>query len=684
MSLPGATVLDTWHHGLDSRDDAVRMASAKAVAGFMQDRIFGRSARLPPVDQETASSTALARSVQYLSCATDAALAPQGDVAFAELQMFFAACDRMLDDIMNVGQFGEPVAHRLFCLVETGIAGELVRSLRNSHNWIGRQREADLVTARGTHVHSSVSDGAVLAACIARAYGVLGGARLHETAGFTHGLYVAVSGPPGGARILGAGHSVAADWAAGAASASDGSDPGSRDAALRGLQALEFCCRLLAEASTRTKESVRHMACQIIRKKATYAVLHHKGQVLGPRRVVEWFAAQPFDAQGMLDALHASPWIDRDDVRRSRFFVELNGPTGKMHRVFSAPEIDVLVRHFEHLGAEAPPVPNLEGAFALQVFAAWTAQTKAESFSSEPLDLSAVRTSKDRYFALLYAEPRGTAQLLATRTVASALREALAVQASVGLPAFCSAFDYSPQELESRVDQAYKARSEKTGLARALPCTAEVRAKHLRFAPMALIDGCWLHRITALRRESPALMLLHGIFADEVGNGVSGHNHANLYVALLKSLDIDIESATAESMRNHPQIPVQAFRLPAFLLALGVVSPTHIPEVLGATLAIELSGLDEFYDAMIDDLEAMQKDASFWRVHVSIDNYSSGHARQALQAIVLHMEELLQRHGEGAARPVWQRIWHGFASTTFLLGVEMSVVAGTPGKAVAS
>jgi hypothetical protein len=371
-------------------------------------------------------------------------------------------------------------------------------------------------------------------------------------------------------------------------------------------------------------------------------------------------------------------------VRRSRFFVELNGSAGKMHGVFSAAEIDVLVKHFENLGVEMPLDPNPDGISALQVFAGWAAQAKTESFSPAPLDLSTVRTSKDRYFALLDTEPRGAAQLLATRTVALVLREAQAVQDSVGLPAFCSAFDYSPQELESRVDQAYRARSAKSGQARALPCAAEVRAKQLRFAPMALIDGCWLHRITALRRESPALMLLHGIFADEVGNGVSRHNHANLYVSLLKSLDIDIASAAAESLRNHPQIPVQAFRLPAFLLALGVVSHTHIPEVLGATLAIELSGLDEFYDAMIDDLEAMRKDASFWRVHVSIDNYSSGHARQALQAIVLHMDELLQRHGEGAAQLVWQRIWHGFAATTFLLGIEMAVVAGTPGKVSAS
>lgn len=87
-----------------------------------------------------------------------------------------------------------------------------------------------------------------------------------------------------------------------------------------------------------------------------------------------------------------------------------------------------------------------------------------------------------------------------------------------------------------------------------------------------------------------------------------------------------------------------------------------------------MSGLDGFYEAMIRNLEPRGLRADFWRVHVSIDNFSSGHARQSVNAIAEHMASVLDRYGTDVADLVWSRIWTGFLTMIYLFRVELAVL----------
>jgi hypothetical protein len=204
----------------------------------------------------------------------------------------------------------------------------------------------------------------------------------------------------------------------------------------------------------------------------------------------------------------------------------------------------------------------------------------------------------------------------------------------------------------------------------------ELRRFHLYFAPFALIDGCWLRNAVADKAGNDVRLALYGIYSDEIGNGHHPYNHANLYGRLLGELGFAIASVNELSPAIAAKIPQLAFKAPAFLLALCLAHADYFPELLGVTLAIELSGLDGLYEAMIGALESKGYSASFWRLHVSVDNYSTGHARQSLEACIDFMQEVQLTYGHASAAPAWERIWSGFLTMLYLFDVELRTLMG--------
>lgn len=669
MSQPAADALSSSYRALRTPQAADRIPWARTVCDFVEHAVA--QPREIPAENGHAAAT--------LQQVLDAAYAPQGETAFSELQMFLAACESLLDGVMDVNQFSSPAAHKLFALLEAGVATTLVQTLRSERGDLLAQRESDLVTARGVEVRSSVSEEAVLAACIPLAFAALGTTGRVEIASFLECLYSALAKAHAVRSEGKSAYYAKAAVLAAEAVQQDREHRGLPSAeALLGSRAFELCTSLLAAAARRDRLGTSRLAAQILRQKATYAPLHHQDQRLGTKRVVEWLTGDPLDVEGLLNALYESPWIDKSNIKGSRFFAQLTGPRGKMHGVFSEPELEILVRALEtrENSSSHADSRSVVSEF-LQHAGGWAqAEPPPEQRASAPMN------ARDRYFALL-ADDSAPALLKRTaeETLAAAGRELISMRKTASLPTLWDAFAYSPDSLSERIDDMYKSQAIHSHSSAIPHAAADILAMHLRFAPMALVDGCWLSRIVGLRQESPALMLLYGIYADEVGNGNMRHNHANIYIELLASFGVDIPGAASPSLRQHAAIPSQAYKLPAFLLALGVAAPARIPEVLGTTLAIELSGLDGFYEWMIRHLEIMNKDAAFWRIHVSIDNYSSGHSRQALQAIIHYMDDVVERHGRDAATLVWQRTWESFVLTAYLLNIEMITVLGAPSKA---
>ncbi len=566
----------------------------------------------------------------------------------ATLCLFAGACRTLLASAVPVRNFDRPGAHALFALVEGSFLDHLAGDLQALHPAaVGKARALDLRSA----ARLGAEPEALHACTIPLAIAQRPVAMLPELLGFACAgarVVAALSrGSPGRGLYL-------ATWRS-LRRAAEASDP---EGTRRGAAMLERCLGLLAAAADRSAPRIRRRAARILEEKARYAMLHHRDEVLAGRRLVEWFSDKPFRAGAMLDALHASAWIDRDDVERSRFFRSLTGRGGRMEGVFDAAEIDVLKQHFGGAapvdGAEAIDDPDLDLVAA-----------------APPGDAPAAHDHVARYFHLLDGEERAGAGEVAAAVVDETLAELASLRrAPPSSPLFLS-FPYRRADVEERVSRIYWYQAERIRALELSLDAGELRTFHLHFAPLALVDGCWLRGAVAAGRAGG----LARVYADEIGNGEHAHNHANLYGRLMGQLGWDISSVNDERLRAAP-IPALAYKAPAFLLALDLVHADRAPELLGVTLAIEMSGLDGLYERMIALLEAQRIDASYWRLHVSVDNLSTGHARQSLDAVLDFMDEAEGRYGAALAGPVWERIWTGFLVMLYLFEVELRVLVG--------
>jgi hypothetical protein len=84
-------------------------------------------------------------------------------------------------------------------------------------------------------------------------------------------------------------------------------------------------------------------------------------------------------------------------------------------------------------------------------------------------------------------------------------------------------------------------------------------------------------------------------------------------------------------------------------------------------MAIELSGLGRGYMGLVDEWNYWGIDPAIASIHISIDNYASGHTFLAKKAIQLYMDEVLQRTGNSEMLDRhWRRIYSGYASSRFV------------------
>ena len=203
------------------------------------------------------------------------------------------------------------------------------------------------------------------------------------------------------------------------------------------------------------------------------------------------------------------------------------------------------------------------------------------------------------------------------------------------------------------------------------PLTAEPRLSKQayawgieQFAPTILTDGSWLQTSCQLKNHTHHAIgdLLCKIYVDEMGNGLLRQNHPYIYRQLLNSLHIKLPAIHTQQFCNHPSFIDSAFDLPVYLMAISRFPAAFLAELLGLNLAIELSGLGKVYLRLAEELEYWGIDAHIVKLHITIDNFASGHSAMAMQAIQLYLDEILAGHGELAVQRHWQRIYAGYCS----------------------
>jgi hypothetical protein len=182
-----------------------------------------------------------------------------------------------------------------------------------------------------------------------------------------------------------------------------------------------------------------------------------------------------------------------------------------------------------------------------------------------------------------------------------------------------------------------------------------------QFAPVLLVDGSWLQNVAIAGNHQHSISrYLMRIYADEIGDGRSDWNHANVYRQLLESTNIQLPEFTSEQFSQHQGFVDSVFDLPVFFLAISQFPSSFEAEIIGLNMAIELSGLGATYSRLVDELNYWEIDSRIVSLHLSIDNLATGHAALAQDAVIIYLDQILNTSGYAEMQKHWQRIWSGY------------------------
>jgi hypothetical protein len=193
------------------------------------------------------------------------------------------------------------------------------------------------------------------------------------------------------------------------------------------------------------------------------------------------------------------------------------------------------------------------------------------------------------------------------------------------------------------------------------PTREELIASCVQLCPMVYIDGAWLQRIGQVGlRDSPVAAKLQAIYLDEVGGGDPHENHPNLYRELMDAMGVEMPPFGTEAFAQWLGFGESSFPLPVMWLCLSQFPRQFLPELLGFTLAVELSGVGGTYRTSSDALRRYGYPSTFVDVHNTIDNIASGHTALAFDAIRLHLDEAMDHGGPDELQRRWKRVWTGW------------------------
>lgn len=215
---------------------------------------------------------------------------------------------------------------------------------------------------------------------------------------------------------------------------------------------------------------------------------------------------------------------------------------------------------------------------------------------------------------------------------------------------------YNPQELEAYLHATYTSilkryneylQRRQNGGDRELFPNKAVAFYYLEcVAPTKLVDGAWLYN-TFKRRDLNIYAILQKIFIEEAGEGHAYMNHVYIYKSLLERYNLN---------QDMSRLPDDLFLQGAIQLAFGY-SPEgmFLPEIVGYNLGYEQLP----YDLLVItyELDELGIDPYYFSLHVTIDNSSTGHAKNAADAVM----QLLERCPDEKSKvDMYQRIRRGF------------------------
>jgi heme oxygenase-like protein len=417
--------------------------------------------------------------------------------------------------------------------------------------------------------------------------------------------------------------------------------------------------------------SLESKVAAIVARHAPFAGSQHGGVRVGGRLLADTFTDPDLDVGQFLADFREARQLRPTDDGLCRFTqaIKFGGP---MFGIFDEREAAVFQAWARTVQAgERPAIvttPDTAGdARARARAAAIAASAPPDVVITEP----GTPGHRELFHRLVNIENFQNTRPLAARCAAELLTkaEALFTHGAGGRYTDATWFDYSPEALYERAGQVYREK-----LIKPYQPLDEIPSRELvvflqtTYALGALVDAAWIHRVANLgRHERASDAALFAIYADEMGHGDLRKNHITLIHRALQSMGIDQPHIRDAAFQDQDDLPDDLYGFSLHQLCLALFPDTYFSEILGYNLAIEMFGLGELRLHEIQKLRHYGFDDCYEQAHLTIDNLSAGHSRQAADIIVAHLDEVRREFGDAAVQPQWRRIWRGYASLAYFV-----------------
>jgi heme oxygenase-like protein len=435
--------------------------------------------------------------------------------------------------------------------------------------------------------------------------------------------------------------------------------------------------QLLTElARWHREQSLESRVAEIVARHAKLAGRQHGRVSVAGRLLSDTFTDANLDLVDFLSRFRESGYVrhGRDGISPFTSAIKFGGP---MFGIFDEQEAAVFRSWVASVQAgERPPIeiaPNTAGDEAAGRWARRLADSApADVVVTEP----AVADDRELFFRLVNIENFPNTLPIAADRVRRNLvdAEVLFEHGADGRYTDASYFDYTPQALYQRGERVYwdKLVNPYRPLAD-IPDRDEVIFTQCTYALGYLIDGAWLHKLgNTGRSERDSDRMLWAIYGDEMGHGDLVKNHLTLTHRMLYSLGIELPHIRTEAFLDQGDLPDELYGFSLHQLAMSLLPDTFYNELLGYNYAIEMFGSGELRLHEMQKLRHHGFDICYEQAHLTIDNFSAGHTRQAADIIVSYLDGVRRAAGEDVVQQEWRRIWRGYAS--FALFVEHALL----------
>lgn len=401
--------------------------------------------------------------------------------------------------------------------------------------------------------------------------------------------------------------------------------------------------------ATSPQQAMMHLLQRLARVGAVY----HQNYLIEGRSLALWLEEAQADPLPLLDVLSRSRLIVPGNSKKSALVTSLIAPTGRMFRIFSDADLNVIRQWIDWLpqAAGSPQLPRQPVA-SLPIQAGPGASPEVGA-GHWPQSL------RDAYFVLqgraLASSTLGFAHAYVSRWLARSRRSLKTSERQ--LPEQWGTNVLRAWLLDKHDENGQKFDSSDPAQ---IPSREEIVESTLQLAPLTLIDGAWLQGFTDVELASSHVgYTLFQTYWDELGNGLAALNHPKIYRDGLREMDFELAPTGSREFAQDPRLDEDSFRLPVYWLCLGKLPVTFMPEILGMNLAMELSGVGGAYRSARRFLRHYGFSTAFVDLHNTIDNVSTGHSAWAADAIDAYMRPLATAE---AVAEQWQRVRVGYES----------------------